>query len=93
MGVFWIERPGHKPDGSNYALVFEAAAETIDDLVAVLGNKGIVGGAQLILVADGRGGKLVQSRRPTALTASGIARITLHAGGRVWEPEDAPATA
>lgn len=92
MGVFWIETPALNSKGHNIGLVFETAAETIDDLVAVLGDRGIVGGANLITVDDGRGGRLVRRRTPAAITARGIARITPYMW-RIWEPEDAPATA
>lgn len=88
MGIFWINTPAIGMDGKNLGYIFEAPAETVEDLAEVLAARGIVCGSRLRTVADGRGGRLVQARISTALTARGVAQITLYTGGRIWEPEE-----
>ncbi len=89
MGVFWINTPVLNSQGRAIGVTFEAPpCDSVEALTLLLQEKGIVCGNQLRTVDDGRGGKLVQSRRPMAITIKGIASI-LPYDFRVWEPEDA----
>lgn len=88
MGVFWITTPAIGSNGKNYGFIFEHSSETVEELADLLAERQIVGGNRLRTVDDGRGGRLVQARAPTALTPRGIAQIVLYTGGRVWEPDE-----
>ena len=88
MGVFWITTPAIGSNGRNYGFMFEHSSETVEELADLLAERQIVGGNQLRTVADGRGGRLVRERVPTALTPRGIAQVVPYTGGRVWELDE-----
>lgn len=88
--VFWIETSVTLPSGKSVAYVYEAEAGSVEELADRLADRGVIYGNRLHTTDDGRGGRLVTARIPTALTVRGIARISPYEY-RVWEPEDAPA--
>lgn len=86
MGVFWINTPVLRSNGSSIGFPFEClATPDVEALTEKLVADVIVSGSQLRTVDDGRGGKLVQSRKPFAITARGIASVTAY-DFEVWEP-------
>lgn len=86
MSVFWVLTPAIGPNGKNFGIVFEHEAASIAELSSMLAHDQIVAGNQLATTDDGRGGKLVKSRKPVAFTAMGIAAIMQYEY-RCWEPE------
>jgi hypothetical protein len=85
MNVFYINTPVLSASGRSIGFPLECDAESVADLSEKIAVEGIVSGNQLYTTDDGRGGKLVKSRKPIALTVRGIASI-LPYEYEVWEP-------
>lgn len=69
-----------------FAFAFECNLAGADDIAMVLAERGVVGGNRLDLVADGRGGSMIQGRSGCALGLTGLVAIQSYRRP-VWEPE------
>lgn len=91
MSVFWIDTPAMNSIGKSMGYPFECDCASVAEFAEKLAKDRIVAGNKLITVDDGRGGRMVQRRKPCAITAAGIAHMAEYEK-RIWEPDDdAPA--